>query len=695
MAKELYTATYLTGNKTDKNPNVEFELPLPDMPEERLMYNYGKAPEDQVWERVQHPPDYRRWPWQKKKEWADEMWHRRWNGEWWLINGEPVYLPGTAFLFFNFWKITKSKFPDFKMQCVWWFQVMRYVELNPNVFGCMEIKPRRAHATEMSLCWIWDLCTKYRDSKGGIMSKADDEAESAFDRLVFSAMEMHPIFKPKNTGSDRPQAQLEYQYPARKIGVNNVNAQAEEHKTPALHSKIWFEPTVEGKFDGEKLRAALFDELGKIKVTKMNVKYQWGVMRECLSLDVMTKIIGKAILPSTIEEMDNGESIEIVQQFWDESNPKRLDAVGRTTSGLIRMFRSYWQIAEVDKFGYPKIEQARKTRNAALQALEEQGKHEEAADLRRRFPETVDESLAPPSTEASIPTELLDKARRHIEDAPADFPTRAIQGTLYWIGGEFGGSVGWMPDPTGKWFISRHPDEKNKFIILQNGKKAPGNTMQFAMGADPIDSVKPRKGGSDGAFTVGMMYDPIRDAEMQFDADDILLDFGMVSDACVCDYASRPKMPEEFYEDALMTAIYFGCQMLVETNKPGLVNWGYEKGFGAYFSQKPINADTKWQSRFRSDTIGVSATGATIDNYYRHLKSHVTRRWRSYTHPRLIADLRKLTSDNRTDRDLSVAWGWCLTQMYGLALKKKRDKKKPGEMDLRKSFPLSTYPPIR
>lgn len=687
---KLYTATYETNLRVE-NVNTEIPILLPDMPPESEMYNYGIPEEDQVWKAVKIPPDYRRWPWQKKKEWADEMWHRRWNGEWWLIKGKPVYLTGTAFLFFNFWKLSKSKLPDFKMQCVWWFQVMRHVELDKNVFGCMEIKPRRAHATEMSLCWMWDTVTKYRDSKGGIMSKADDEAESAFDRLVFSAMEMHPIFKPKNTGSDRPQAQIEYQYPARKIGTRNVNEVHEDHDTPALHSKIWFEPTVEGKFDGEKMRALVFDELGKIKVSKMNVKYQWGIMRECLSLDVMTNIIGKAILPSTIEEMDDGKSIAIVQDFWDESNPKRLDKVGRTQSGLIRMFRSYWQIAKPDKWGYPDADDARRVRNAQLQALEEAGKHEEAADLRRKFPETVEEALAPPATEASIPTELIDKARKYLDEAPKNLSTRAVQGTLHWKGGEFGGNVMWTPDPNGKWFISRHPDKPNNRIILQNNKAAPGNTGEFAMGADPIDSVKPRKGGSDGAFCVGIMHDFVRDADMQFDADDVLLDHGMYTDACACDYASRPKMPEEFYEDALMTAIYFGCQMLVETNKPGLVNWGFEKGFGAYFSQKPVNADVKWMSRMRSDTIGISAVGATIDNYYRHLKSHVIRRWRNYTHPRLLADLRKLTPDNRTERDLSVAWGWCLTLMYGLALKKKRDRSKPDIGASRKSFPLSTY----
>lgn len=683
---KLYTATYLTGNTT-ANPNVEFPLPIPDMPPESEMYNYGLPVEDQVWKPVRAPKDYRKWPWQKKKEFSDEMWHRRWNGEWWLIKGKPTYLTGTAFLFFNFWKISTNKYPDFKIQCVWWFQVMRYVEYNPDSFGCVEIKPRRAHATEMSLCWVWDMVTKFRDSKGGIMSKGEKDSVLAFDRLVFSAMSMPHFFKPKNTGSDRPQAQVEYQYPSRKIGIKNINDVHDEALSPELHSKIWSEPPVEGKFDGEKLRAMLFDEIGKIPVTKMNVKYQWSIVRECLSLDVMKNIIGKAILPSTIEELDNGESIAVVQAFWDESNPNILDEMGRTISGCIRMFRSYWQIGEVDKWGYPDVEGAKALRNAKLKALEAAGKHEEAADFRRRFPETVEEALAPPANEASMPTELIDSQRKWMDEQMQNYPTKAVRGTLYWTSG-FGSRVAWVPDANGKWYISRHPDQPNNIILHQDGKWGPGNTSTFAMGADPIDSWKPRTGGSDGAFAVGMMHDPVRD-QVAFDVDDILLDYGMVSDACCCDYSTRPRRPEEYYEDALMTAIYYGCQMLVEYNKPGLVTWGYERGYGRFYAQKPVNADMKWRQGGGSVAPGVSATGQTIENYYRLLRSHVIRRYRNYTHPRLLADLRLLTSDNRGQRDLAVSWGWCLTLMNGLKMKKARKKERPIIGD--KAFPLSVY----
>ena len=154
----MYVATYNDGNTTI-NPYVEVPISLPDMPPEEDMFNYGLPQEEQVWRPVVMPKGFRQLPWQKQKTIADEMWHRRRNGEWWLINGEPTYLTGTAFLFFNFWHIANKTLPTFKIQCVWWFQVLRAVELDNDCFGVVEVKPRRAHSTEMSLCWGWDMVT--------------------------------------------------------------------------------------------------------------------------------------------------------------------------------------------------------------------------------------------------------------------------------------------------------------------------------------------------------------------------------------------------------------------------------------------------------------------------------------------------------------------------------------------------------
>ena len=92
------------------------------------------------------------------------------------------------------------------------------------------------------------------------------------------------------------------------------------------------------------------------------------------------------------------------------------------------------------------------------------------------------------------------------------------------------------------------------------------------------------------------------------------------------------------------------------------------------------------------DDVGVSATPETIDNYYRLLRSHVIRRWRNYTHERLLLDLRLLTAKNRTERDLSVAWGWTLVQMSGISIKKKRRRGRPDAAAIAsRQLPIQVY----
>lgn len=697
----LYTATYLTGNETEIY-GIEIPVSLPDMPPEEEMINFGIPKEDQVWYRFEVPREFRSraasrmLPWQKVKRFVDEMWHRRRNGEWWLINGHPVYIPGSAWLYFNFWQYGTDAFPDFKIMCVWWFQFARHVERDNDALGILELKPRRSHATEMSLCWLWDIATKYRDSNGGIMSKSDDDAALAFDRMTFSNERMIWFFKPKNKGTSRPADKLDFQYPPVRIGSNTTDIV--ERETPEVNSHIWFEPTVEGKFDGVKLRAALFDEIGKIPVTKMNIFRQWKIMQECMTLDVGTKVIGKCCLPSTIEDLDDGRSIDIVQKMWDQSNPNRRNKANRTVSGLLRMFRPYWFAASVDKYGWPIVDSVRATRQAQIDAMEAEGLHDDVVDYKHKYPETVEEALSKPSRETLLPTPLIDRAlekcRRIVEEDMA-YPLRAIPGSLEWTSG-FGSKVRWMPNPQGRWHISRHPDIPNNSIILPTGHQAPGSTNQFGMGVDPVDLRRPDKDGSDGACTVGSLQDYVKDAECVFDENDILVEGDMWSDSCCCDYSFRPELPEEFFEDMLKTAIYYGCRMLVEKNKPGLINWGYAKGYGAYFAQKPAVADTRWMNKNVSRpgvNTAIAATEETIQSYYGFLRSHLLRRSRNYTHPRLLNNLRKLTDRNRTECDLAVSWGWTLTLLGGMELKaQKKRKAARADADMRRSLPLRIHP---
>ncbi len=45
------------------------------------------------------------------------------------------------------------------------------------------------------------------------------------------------------------------------------------------------------------------------------------------------------------------------------------------------------------------------------------------------------------------------------------------------------------------------------------------------------------------------------------------------SNMFVCEYIARPPTSYLMYEDMLKQCIFYGCQILTEDNKPGLINW--------------------------------------------------------------------------------------------------------------------------
>ena len=53
----------------------------------------------------------------------------------------------------------------------------------------------------------------------------------------------------------------------------------------------------------------------------------------------------------------------------------------------------------------------------------------------------------------------------------------------------------------------------------------------------------------------------------------------ILSETFLFEYLARPDDPDDFYEDCLMAAYFFGGKVLVENNKSGFLN---------YFDQKRI-----------------------------------------------------------------------------------------------------------
>jgi hypothetical protein len=55
----------------------------------------------------------------------------------------------------------------------------------------------------------------------------------------------------------------------------------------------------------------------------------------------------------------------------------------------------------------------------------------------------------------------------------------------------------------------------------------------------------------------------------------------------VCFYLARPATAELFYEDMIMQCVFFGVKILVETQKPGIMNYFRNRGYAPFLMILP------------------------------------------------------------------------------------------------------------
>jgi hypothetical protein len=682
IPKNLYTAVY--NNSKEAIQIGEFVVPLPNKPAKNKFQNYGVPVKDQVFKRQYIPNDLRRWEKTYQKQFIDAMYHKRKNGEWWLINGKELYITGRAWTFFNFWNIEAGGLPKFRYEAVEFFLFFEMCWNDKNCFGMLDFKARRLGDTEKALFLGWDITSKYNNSHFGMQNKKKDDAEKNFQRVVKANKNMIWFFKPISGGMDSPKRELPFEYPpdflsskrmkAEKKG-NNLENQQNFLTVKSLESLIDYEPTTLGAYDGQRLTYYHGDEWGK--TTEINVKIQWGIIKPTLALDNMERIVGKALITTTVEEFDEGSisTIEVMEAIWKESDPALRDGNGRTISGLYRLFRSALLGAKVDSYGFTNDESTRTQIANTEQVLIATGALDDLAGHRRKFPLKIEDvfSVAPLQC-VLYPAKLelrlrqlkdnLDHRNQPTNEDQTPVVAKAILGDLVWER-QFGGNVVWQPHEKGKWCISQHPKNPNIRAASETGRPKPVHDHNYTFGCDPYDAgPTTSKKRSDGS---GVVY-----RRLDIDIDGHLIDNNnwhipesqtpyMETDQFICDYVAREDDPEDFYEDMLLTSIYYSVAMLCERDKPSCENYFRRKGYHHYIKKRPEETKSNYHGKNNNVAeTGIKAAKPVIRMYVDALKVHVFHRIRNCHHMRLIADFRQFNIKNRTERDLTVAAGMAL-----------------------------------
>ena len=561
-------------------------------PKPNNIHKRSTKKEDQYWEPFEYPKTLEKiksifqWnqsPKEFKSNWVDyieEEFDRRENGFWFYNNGVPTYITGTHYMYLQWTKIDVGH-PDFREANRIFFIFWEACKADPRCFGMIYLKIRRSGFSFMSSAETVNTATLAKNSRVGILSKTGSDAKKMFTDKVVPISSNYPFFfKPIQDGMDKPKTELAYRVPASKITKKNMYDDADD--MAGLDTTIDWKNTDDNSYDGEKLQLLVHDESGKW-IKPNNILNNWRVTKTCLRLG--SRIIGKCLMGSTSNALDKGG--ENFKKLYYDSDPKTRNANGQTKSGLYSLFvpMEYNLEGFIDRYGNPVLDNPSKPIKGVNGDYIKKGAIDywdnEVASLKndpdalnefyRQFPRTESHAFRDESKSSIFNLTKIYQQMDYNDNLIRD--RVLVKGSFHWKDGKKDTEVVWVPDDRGRFLVSWIPNQSlQNRMVVRNGMKFPGNEHVGAFGCDSYDiSGTVGGGGSNGALH-GLTKFHMDDAPVnQF----------------FLEYVARPQTAEIFFEDVLMSCVFYGMPILVENNKPRLLYHFKNRGYRKYSMNRP------------------------------------------------------------------------------------------------------------
>lgn len=665
--------------KSPVYPVYGYEAVLPEPPPDTEILNYGLPIEQQIFRYTYIPKDLRKWPEKERDEFIDGEYNRRFNGQWIFIKGHKYYLTGVFYYFLNYWTSTSAPKMLFRKLDLDFFIMWHLALYDPKCYGLLIAKCRQVGETEKAICILYEFSTRVRKVKCAMQSISEgDIYENAYKRILHAHNEMVFYMRGTNRGTTDPKDGLFFDYQREtlskeKMKKNQVEHGAaaminEDYEYPPLDSSIVYGATKPHVFGTGTFGRYYMDEWGKMEA--MSALYTWGVVKEAMYNKITSQILGKAIFTSTVEELKGGETLRIAKQMWNQSDPKNRKTNGETLTGLYRVFRGSLDAAPIDFWGFPKVEEAKEKNRSEIAMRIAQGDIKGKIEYMRMNAETIDDVFQNTNEGSQFDIEKL-ASRQHylLNNAPKSL---CVRGNLKWKDDIRDTQVIWEPNSKGKWMISKHPSD---FGLESNAKvkgvisAKPANTNYFKSGLDPYDQQTTLESEpSLGGIAVKRVLDEFIDGNeanyYQYNdpngtfraGDPVNWGADFQTNRIVCDYLERENDPNDFFEDVILTMVYYGTDFLPEKDKFGACH-SYLKmrGYELYLMEKPTD---RKNSKGQIEREGVSATIGNIDTYFSFLTTLSAKWANTIDHPRVIEQLLSMNYKNRGKKDLGVAVGW-------------------------------------
>jgi hypothetical protein len=685
------------GATSTKEIIYDVECFIPEAPADEDCINYNLDPYDQIF-RWTYIPDQARYP---DKDFGRDNWserdldifvavehHRRRNGVWFFIKGKKTYIPGQLYYKMNYWKAMTGEEFLYRDSDREMYTFLLNATHDPKCRGVVDFKCRQLGDTENAICYMYERGSRIRGSLHTLQSFVnEDHVIETYDRLTYGHANMMWYMKPMNRGTENPKKGLILTYPPKHITHASIQKSNEEggmvnkssledYEYPPLGSRFRYGPSKPTRFDGSTgICTAYGDEFGK-PTSGMDPNNWAATMAEATFSSIRGVKRGMIIMTSTLEDITE-DGLEWCVTLYKESDPSKKLQSGSTLNGLWRIFRG---VAErgfdgivADRWGFIDKEAVIAAVTEKYNAMIEAGNTAGAMGFIRKNPRKIEDVFMSIRNSSPFHVENLRKREFYLNEVA--HPKPWVRGNLKWKDGIRDTTVIWEPNPKGKWEISRHPEYYN----LEDNKRAsgfaskPGNTHAFCAGIDPIDqneTLASESERSKGAIVLMRKFDDNVDKEQslyyQFN-DEVTgivkgtpVDLGsnFETNRVCCTYMERPADPAEFFEDVILTMVYFGSDFLPEKNKyGGLKTYLKMRGYAGYEMDRPTDVKNY---KGQTEKGGVTATENSISMYFDFITTYTCNMANAIDHPVLLSQLITMNWKNRSHRDLGVAFGWAL-----------------------------------
>jgi hypothetical protein len=585
---------------------------------------------------------------------------RRENGCWFLNDGEPTYLTGDNYFYLTHFKLPTGIYPEFRdadQKFYWWWKA---IEDDPNCIGGIFLGARQRGKTARAAALLLNYASLNPNVWCGITSKKKEDAKDVFQLFVVTGWQnMSSLIRPKAPAGDSPKSELLFAAEARK------GRAAQGARQWALNSKIDYRDSKENAYDSKTLSRKFTDEPFKEQLynseerRKIESRMMWRG----------GKAIAKMLMASTVDEQE-GFDPAIAENMWGEANPNELTATGRTKNGLKRLMMPSTEAHKIDDYGRSLLDES-------LFDIEANAPEDPVArrSYFRANPRHEADAFSTGGKGSIFNLENLDAAKLRVANL-AKPEWRQVD--LQWTDLATKDTVKTVDnDVNGRFKIIMQA-----LPLVQNNVQASGthlsdlgemtryrplNSALYAIGCDPYDarSVADPKAASKGAAYVFWKPDMLHEAD-RFDTAGREKPDYWPSDGFIVEYVNRPPRPKDFYEDMLKLAHLFGCSILPENNKPGIIAHFEDRGYGDFVSGKiDIIASKDQKNKKKGKETPGHAASVDATNQWSERLAEFTHgplgddpRRMPFAHQ--IKDVAQLDILDTKKYDAAVASGWTL-----------------------------------